>query len=227
METEFLYWRHITPVGIKVEEISGADEKSPRLWLEMARQLYSENGKDDYRQILHFDSGAPYLQGEMTRISISHTERFLVVASLPKTPEVTLSEFSPRAAMGVDAERLSRSQVLKIRSKFLSESELNEIPADDVALNIVAWTAKEALYKAALTPGLDFCRDIKILKLPHLHHDVAITEEGDGLGEALICFPSGDKVPMKLYSYCSENVCITLAFSHKCAKFHQTSPNKR
>lgn len=220
METEFLYWRHLTPPGIKVEEISGADDKNGKIWLEMARQVYCENGKDDYRQILHLPSGAPLLQGELYRISISHTDHFLAVASLPKTPEVTLAEFSLRAAMGIDVEKLTRTQVLKIRDKFLSEEELLMVAPDDVEKNIIAWTAKEALYKAALTPGLEFCRDIKIVRLPELQPASGIVEEGKtDYGEALIKFPSGQEIPMQLYSYESEGCCVTLAFSPKCAKF--------
>ena len=48
----------------------------------------------------------------------------LVVASLPKTPEVDLSIFNPRTALGVDVESSSREQVLKVRDRYLSDEEL-------------------------------------------------------------------------------------------------------
>ena len=103
METEFIYWRHHTLPGIKVEEVCGGDCYSLPIWTEMAYQVYSENGRDGYREIGHFRNGAPFLMGENGRISITHTDHFLAVATLPPTPEVDLSVFSERAAVGIDA----------------------------------------------------------------------------------------------------------------------------
>ena len=106
METDFIYWRHLTPVGIKVEEITGREDKSGLVWLDMARQIYCENGRDGvFRAVLHLDSGVPLLDGEQTRISVTHTDGLLAVASLPKTPEADLREFSLRTSLGIDAER--------------------------------------------------------------------------------------------------------------------------
>ena len=46
---DFVYWRHPTLPGIKVEEVTeGEDFKGPA-WLDMARQIYCENGRDEYR----------------------------------------------------------------------------------------------------------------------------------------------------------------------------------
>ncbi len=77
METEFIYWRHHTLPGIKVEEICGGENRPMSLWREMAYQVYSENGREVYREIGHFRNGAPFLNGENGRISITHTGRFL------------------------------------------------------------------------------------------------------------------------------------------------------
>lgn len=221
METELIYWRHHTPVGIKIEEISGADNRKMGLWLELARQLYCEKGKGEYRSLMHFDSGAPYLGGELTRISISHTDHFMVVASLPKTPEAVMSEFSERAALGVDVEKWSRSQVFNVRDRFLSARELEMIPANDLRANIIAWTAKEALYKASLSTGLDFREDIAIQSLPKVSDPVimAAGEVEGSLGKAVVTISSGRKVSMSLYCYSSEDCCVMIAFSPKCAKY--------
>lgn len=100
------------------------ETKSGRLWIDMAKQIYAENGRDAYREIGHFSNGAPFLFGSTSRISISHADHLLVVASLPRTPEADLSVFSPRTAMGIDAEHLDREQVVKVRSKFLSDDEM-------------------------------------------------------------------------------------------------------
>lgn len=166
METDFIYWRHPTLPGIKIEEICGGEDKEGKLWLEMAYQLYCENGKDGYRELGHYQNGAPFLFGEESRISISHTKGFLVIATLPATPEVDLAQFSLRAAMGVDAEAEDRTQVLRVRDKFLSELEQGMIAADDVEKNVLAWTVKEACYKALMQEGLDFKEDIMIEELP-------------------------------------------------------------
>lgn len=211
METEFIYWRHSTPVGIQVEEVSGCEQKHGDVWRAMALQVYCENGRDGYREVGHLQDGAPILCHEPVRISISHTGHLLVVASLPRTPEATLSRFSPRTALGVDAESWDRAQVLKIRERFLSAAELEMVPADDLEANIVAWTAKEALYKAALKPGLDFREDITLHKLP---------TKGDPHGSAQVRREAGEPpLPMELYSYSSEGCCVTLAYSPKAALY--------
>ena len=227
METEFIYWPHPTPVGVKVEEMSGMENKSGRLWIEMAKQIYSENGKDNYREIGHFPNGAPFLFGETTRISITHANHLLAVASLPRTPEADLSKFAPRTAMGIDAERLDREQVLKVRGKFLSETEQELIPADDIEKNIIAWTAKEALYKAGMTEGLDLCHDISIVSLPEIDRKMNQPGSHPTLGKAKISLPVASETgaveketfDMDLYSYESEGHCVTIALSPKCAKY--------
>lgn len=232
METEFIYWPHPTPVGIRVEEVSGMETKSGNLWIEMARQIYCENGRDNFRDMGHFQSGAPFLFGIPTRISVTHADHLLAVASLPKTPEADLSRFSTRTALGIDAERLDRAQVLKIRDRFLSEEEAAMIDAQDLEANIIAWTAKEALYKAAMTPGMDFRADISISQLPQIDRKMNLPgAPAPVLGKASILVSiqkedgSSEKKPfeMDLYSYESEGHCVTIAFSPKCAKF---SPKK-
>lgn len=235
METEFIYWRHHTLPGIKVEEVCGAEDKSGALWLDMAYQVYGENGRDGFRDIGHYRNGAPFLNGEECRISITHTKHFLAIATLPPTPEVDLSHFSQRAALGIDAEAEDRAQVLKLREKFLSAEELELISADSLLDNILAWTAKEALYKAALTPEMDWRRDILIKRLPKIGPAVPVYDhsEFDPItpGEAVIRIPklaeeecvaeesNYIEVGMILYSYRSEGNIVTLAYSPKCAKF--------
>lgn len=223
MEEDFIYWRHHTPVGIKVEEISGggryADSKTHHA---LALQIYCENGRDGYREVEHFDNGAPYLDGDPSRISITHTPGLLAVATLPKTPETDLRRFSERTAMGIDAERRDRRQVLDIRDRFLSEKEKGLAAPDDVEGNIALWTAKEALYKAAMTPGLDWREDIFIASLP-----VPMTAEEGPDGKPRFNFTEGKARvridgqwhDMHLYSYDSDDHRVTLAYSPRAAKF--------
>ena len=64
METEFIYYRHTTPIGVRIEEITGYEQLSGPNWVAFAKQVFSENSKDGYRVIDHYDSGAPFLDGE-------------------------------------------------------------------------------------------------------------------------------------------------------------------
>lgn len=211
METEFIYYRHTTPIGVRIEEITGYEQLSGPNWVAFAKQVFSENSKDRYRVIDHYDSGAPFLDGESSRISVSHTGHMLVVASLPKTPEVDLSIFNPRTALGVDVESSSREQVLKVRDRYLSDEELAIVPADDITANIIAWTSKEALYKAALIQGIDFRSRIRIKSLPVLN--------SNHTAGAYVIDDDGNQIEFVLYSYESEGNIITLAISLKTATF--------
>ena len=225
METEFIYWRHPSIPGIKIEEVCGGEDKSGRLWREMAYQLYCENGKESYREIGHYHNGAPFLFGEESRISITHTDRFLAVATLPPTPEVDLGEFSRRAAVGIDAERADREQVLKVRDRFLSDEELKMIPADDLRANIIAWTAKEAAYKALFQEGIDFRKDIIIEKMPGVSPAVPIYDKKEfpeiifGKARCLRGENREEDIDLTLFTYESEGNIVTLAYSPQCAKF--------
>lgn len=218
---EFVTWHHPSPLGVKVDEVFGMDDKSGNVWRQLAMQIFCEQGEPNYRVIGHFDNGAPFIEGVKARISITHTSHFLAVASLPKTPEIDLASFNPRAAMGIDAEPLDRRQVINVRSKFLSDTELNMVPEDDLQTNIIAWTCKEALYKAALIPGLDFKNSIQLLKLPSLESD-PVKANINSLGQAQIIFPEDSLwgiQPMKLFSYTSYNCCVTIAISPKANRF--------
>lgn len=218
---EFVTWRHKTPVGVKVNEVFGMESKSGKVWLELARQIFCEQGEHDYRVIEHFDNGAPLLEGYPGRISITHTSHFFAAAILPKTPEVDLKSFSPRACMGIDAEPLDRSQVLKVREKFLSAEELEMIPENNLEKNIIAWTAKEALYKAALTSPFDYRNNIKLIELPEIEENPEVINPSS-LGKAQLIFPSEVGIQpqiMTLFSYYSYYCCVTIAISPKAAKF--------
>lgn len=226
---EFVYWAHPTAVGIRVEEVSGGEGYSAKAWLPMAKQIFSENGKDGiYREIVHMDSGAPLLENSTQRISISHAPGLLTVAFLPSTPDENLEEFSLRTALGIDTERCDRTQVLKIRDRFLSKEELEMVPKDDVEANIIAWTAKEAVFKALLSEGVDFREAIVIEELPELaEFPLEKKRPGHVIARRPGSAPDKDQanksetntVEFELYSYRSDDHIVTLAYSPKCAKF--------
>ena len=237
METEFIFWRHATSAGIQVEEICGGEDKSARLWKAMALQVFGENGSDRFRTISHQESGAPLLDDSAQRISVSHTAHFMVIAMLPRTPEADLTQFGLRTAMGVDCEPADRAQTLRVADRVMSAPELQLVEEYAAALqagdahhppmleeearvlaNVLAWTIKEALYKAALTPGLDFRTALVIDTLPEICGHPLVKSPRYGSGR-IILPDGGEEVQMELFSYMSEGHVVTLAYSPKCAKF--------
>lgn len=101
-------------------------------------------------RIAHHPSGAPYIIGSDASVSISHSRGYAAVA------------YSSAAIVGVDIEE-PRQQIARVAPRVLSDEEIARYSSPELLLR--AWTLKEALYKAALTPGLDFRKDI-CLPLP-------------------------------------------------------------
>lgn len=211
--TDFIYERGVAPCGIAVEEIYGAEEKSAKVWKLFAMQIFSES-EGDYRSIWHLENGVPMLEDIPQRISVSHTPYHLVVASIPKTPDINLEEVNIRTAIGVDIEKADRGQVLKIRDKYLNVSEQKMTGNDDVKANIVAWTCKEALYKSIMGTAPDWKEDYQILHMPQLASDIkSATKEKYGKG--LVRLSDGTTLEMNLSSWESDGHIITIAFSSK------------
>ncbi|MGM9811413.1 MAG: 4'-phosphopantetheinyl transferase family protein [Muribaculaceae bacterium] len=108
--------------------------------------LHALNGS--VSPINHTPTGAPYIADSTLNISISHTRGYVAMAI-------------SRRGIGIDIEHFSE-KVLRVRQRFLSQAEARHIAADNIALNTAAWTAKEAIYKAALTPGINLSHHIPI-----------------------------------------------------------------
>lgn len=108
----------------------------------LAARLLLYNIYGEYIRILHHESGAPYIVGE-DYISISHTKGAVAVA------------VSENGLIGIDIEGIS-ARVLRIKDKFLNETERGFIAGDDIKHTMVAWCAKEALFKAIPEGGIDF-----------------------------------------------------------------------
>jgi 4'-phosphopantetheinyl transferase EntD len=98
----------------------------------------------------HEERGAPIVRadGFSGYVSITHCRSYAAVA------------VDSSAAVGLDIEE-PRKQLANVAPRVLSPSELAIYGARYSGL-LQAWTLKEALYKAALTPGLDFRRDIML-----------------------------------------------------------------
>ncbi|MGN0214555.1 MAG: 4'-phosphopantetheinyl transferase family protein [Muribaculaceae bacterium] len=98
--------------------------------------------------ICHTKDGVPFLPDADVYLSISHSRNYVVMVV-------------SRKPVGVDVEQPS-PKVVRVRPKFLNTDELALISAEDVVLNTLAWTAKEALYKVIGVAGLDFSDDVTI-----------------------------------------------------------------
>lgn len=93
--------------------------------------------------ISHRESGAPYIEGTVASVSVSHCREFALLAvhagGLP---------------IGIDAESANRGgQLERVAAKFLSEEQAS-LCGGDRALMLRAWTVKEAVYKCAGVAGL-------------------------------------------------------------------------
>lgn len=102
----------------------------------------------------HNQSGAPFIANlPDLKISISHSRSYCLLAISDNVNPI-----------GVDIEN-HRPQLLRITEKFLTKkesSQLSGLPSDELLTKLTGlWTAKEAVYKAALTPGLGL-REIEI-----------------------------------------------------------------
>lgn len=108
------------------------------------------------RQILgqcavgHKPSGAPYLiDNPLVNISISHC-RHLVAVALDQERKV-----------GIDIEEPREQQLERVISHILSDDERHIFDVN-TPLRLRAWTLKEAAFKAADLPDIDYRRDIRI-----------------------------------------------------------------
>ena len=96
----------------------------------------------------HMAQGAPIVEGSDVNVSFSHTSQLVVMAC------------DSERVIGVDAERMDRQQVLRVRDKFLNDKEKQFIAPEDLAAHVIAWTAKEAIIKAERNSALDWTEGI-------------------------------------------------------------------
>lgn len=130
----------ITPIN-RDDGLSRADAERRTVALLLKSALGSDAA------LAHRESGAPYIAGRDTNITVSHCATHACIA---------VSDIRP---VGVDIEQ-QRQQLSRVAPRVLSSEELAAYSSPSLLLR--AWTLKEALYKAALTPGLDFRKDIAL-----------------------------------------------------------------
>lgn len=106
---------------------------------QLARTAVLELEKDVY--------GKPHFVHDTRFISLSHCQGYAAA-------------ISAEVAVGVDVEVIS-PRVQRIKNRFLSEAEL-VLMGDSDAMLMLAWSAKEAVYKLYGQKGLIFKNDISI-----------------------------------------------------------------
>ncbi len=107
-----------------------------RTWEKEARDYLIREVFGVSTRLLHDGNGAPSIEGYPGHISISHCRNWVGLA-VSSTPSI-----------GIDIEHPRDTQLERVRERFVS-------PHDSPTLSLLhLWTAKEAVYKAAATPGL-------------------------------------------------------------------------
>lgn len=95
-------------------------------------------------RIEHDAAGAPLLAGAEGYVSVSHS------------PDAAALVFDRHRRVGVDIEACARArQLARVAPRVLSCEELAAYGGSDEGL-LRAWTLKEALYKVAGEPGVDW-----------------------------------------------------------------------
>ncbi|MEG0559925.1 MAG: 4'-phosphopantetheinyl transferase superfamily protein [Muribaculaceae bacterium] len=134
--------------GIDIEEIDNVTAKSRQAEMLTERLLLQLIfGKNV--TLIHNADGAPCVLESDYNISITHTSGIVCVAT------------HPTQRIGIDIEQI-RTRVIKVRNKFLNDHEKQWILEDDVTANLIAWTAKEALFKIIPENEIDFKEHLQL-----------------------------------------------------------------
>lgn len=112
----------------------------------------------------HHDNGAPFIQNNLTHISITHTNRFVAIITHP-TEDV-----------GIDIESIERD-FSAVEKKVLSEDEIDDLTDKNRNLQLaIYWCAKEAIYKRMSIHGVDFAKQMEVDKFnPKEEGDIEAT----------------------------------------------------
>lgn len=123
--------------------------------------------------IFHNADRLPYIENSHINISIAHTKGYLGIA------------LNHHHCMGIDVEQYRR-RVLGVREMFLNEAEQQWLKTDDELAHMIAWTAKEAIFKNIGQRDLvkSYRNEIMLLPYPSPHIGETITHAG--------CFKSED-----------------------------------
>ncbi len=107
---------------------------------------------DDKVYLGHHDNGSPFIQNNLTHISISHSGKYVAIITHP-TEDV-----------GIDIDSLDRDYSA-VEKMALSEDEIDDLSKKNRNTQLaIYWCAKEALYKRMGQSGVDFSKQMEIDK---------------------------------------------------------------
>lgn len=135
--------------GVPIDDLASLPPKRLR---EMAvERLMVDFATCHTASLAHTGLGAPVITGSQgLHASISHTSSLVALAINSGHP------------VGIDAEACGREQVLRVRGKYLNAAEQAFIGEGDLQSHIIAWTAKEAIIKAARDNRMNWTDNITI-----------------------------------------------------------------
>lgn len=131
----------------------------------MAHLMVRKHISDD-ALICHTQHGAPFIKDFDGHISISHSTTHIALA---------INNFHP---IGIDIENW-RTQLISVKTRFLSPKEADTYTSPKQLLQ--AWTAKEALYKIAQSPGITLNNDISLPIGDNHSNNIATVKKPNGI----------------------------------------------
>ena len=125
-----------------------ASEKRKLEYLSVRIALKELIGK---KVIIEYDKdGKPYLLDKSYQISISHCKSWIAVM------------IHPTRLVGIDIE-IPTDKILKLQKRFLNETEQKYLATgENINQLMLAWSAKEALYKIIGIEAVDFANQLHI-----------------------------------------------------------------
>lgn len=117
----------------------------------------------------HEESGKPFIEStDNIRLSISHTKGYASVL------------VSSSRNVGVDVEQMS-DRIFRVKNKFLDEFERLLCGDDDKVRLLLAWSAKEVIYK--LVPGLrpEYWEQVRVVSFDMDNLKMDMEVEGIGI----------------------------------------------
>jgi len=135
-------------------------------------------------KIVYDGEGKPHLSDNSYQISVSHSNKWIAVIA------------HPTRKAGIDIE-CPTDKIRKLYRRFLSVTEQKELSAGkDIRQLLLAWSAKEALYKIIGKEAIDFAGQLRIF--PFL-----VRSSGEMIGEHI---PT--KSNYKLFYHQSDNYTL-------------------
>lgn len=135
---------------LAVEGFTSRSRRRERLmWRRMVREVVGHSIKVEYSA-----DGAPHIKDfKWKHISVSHCRDVVAVVASSRV-------------CGIDVERKDRN-FERVAPRYVTAEEWALCPkaCDRIKFLATVWCVKEALYKMAAEPGLDFCRDMHITAL--------------------------------------------------------------